>query len=93
MVRSLCGTNPNTISYRAIMNSEIPEEVKVMLIGHMESICDLVGSFYDLQGKVEDKDFMLILMELCKGAFIAGQKVAVEQLKEEIIFKSRGWIK
>lgn len=78
MVRSLCGTNPNTISYRAIMNSEIPEEVKVMLIGHMESICDL-------QGKVEDKDFMLILMELCKGAFIAGQADAVSQIKKELI--------
>jgi len=60
------------------MNSEIPQEVKLMLIGHMEDI-------WNLTGKIGESDFMLILTELCKGAFIAGQADAVNQLKKELI--------
>ncbi len=86
MVRSLCGTNPNSLHYNSIMETEIPQEVKEMLEGHIMQICEL-------HKRMADEDFINILNELCKGSFIAGQKAAVEQLKEEIIFKPRGWTK
>jgi hypothetical protein len=60
------------------MNSELPEEIKEMLEGHMTQICEL-------HKRMADEDFMNILRELCKGAFIAGQKAAVDELKRELI--------
>ena len=77
MVRSLCVTNPNTLHYNCIMKTVIPEEVKEMLEGHIMQICEL-------HKRMEDEDLINILNELCKGAFIAGQKAAVDEMKELI---------
>ncbi len=77
MVRSLCGTNPNSLHYNSIMKTVIPEETKEMLEGHIMQICEL-------RKRMADEDFINILNELCKGAFIAGQKAAVDEMKELI---------
>lgn len=77
MVRSLCVTNPNSLHYNSIMKTVIPEEVKEMLEGHIMQIWSLVGS-------IRESDFIVVVRELCKGAFIAGQKAAVDEMKELI---------
>ena len=48
-----------------------------MLEGHIMQICEL-------HKRMEDEDLINILNELCKGAFIAGQKAAVDEMKELI---------
>ena len=88
MVRSLCVTNPNTISYRVIMNSDIPKEVKEMLEAHAKKIFNIFvecGNGFNQDDEDVERDFMSIVSQLCKGAFIAGQKAAVDEMK--------GWIK
>jgi len=48
-----------------------------MLEGHIMQIWSLVGS-------IRESDFIVVVRELCKGAFIAGQKAAVDEMKELI---------
>jgi len=81
MVRSLCVTNPNSLHYNSIMETEIPEEVKEMLEAHTKKIFNI---FVEKVDEDVERDFMSIVSQLCKGAFIAGQKAAVEEMKELI---------
>jgi len=62
------------------MESKIPEEVKEMLEAHTKKIWNIF-----VEGDEEhERDFMTIVSQLCRGAFIAGQKAAVEEIKELI---------
>tara|TARA_R110002012_G_scaffold312420_1_gene523134 strand:- start:2897 stop:3109 length:213 start_codon:yes stop_codon:yes gene_type:complete len=69
------------------METEIPEEVKEMLEAHTKKIFNIFvegGNGFVQQDEDVERDFMLIVSQLCKGAFIAGQKAAVEEMKELI---------
>ena len=87
MVRSLCGTNPNTLHHNSIMKTVIPEETKEMLEAHTKKIFNIFVEGHNgfvQQDEDVERDFMAIVSQLCRGAFIAGQKAAVEEMKELI---------
>ena len=59
------------------MKSDIPEEDRRAINQHITETCAL-------HKRMSDEDFMLILMEICKYAFILGQKNTIVQLGEEL---------
>jgi len=59
------------------MKSDIPEEDKRTIDAQIVKTCAL-------HKRMSDEDFILILMEICKGAFILGQKNAIVQIGEEL---------
>jgi len=63
------------------MESKIPEEVKEMLEAYTKEIWN---AFVVIGDDDDERDFMTIVGQLCRGAFIAGQKAAVEEVKKEL---------